>query len=211
MSNVISAYHPYQNTIYTGRSTAISSAAGKKSSALLPTDLAQPLNQFCIGNTPKSTSSAGVSANMAPLRLDSDTIDDLASRYDCTDMSQEEYDQLLDELLAAGELTEEDLKLLGHSRYASTMTPIDINTFKSGYLADLNELPPGNYIDGFYGSIGIEELLNRLDGATSDVRINVLYWAQQEKSQKHYDPQTGWTQDEKAQAFQKLYDILQRM
>lgn len=120
----------------------------------------------------------------------------LAEKYDPSSMTQEQYDAFLDELCEMGALHPEDLTDLGHSRYQFGFVKLTAESCRS-YLANGADLPPVSYVPKFK------------DGAR---RINLLYWAQEEKAWQYYDADKGtWLQSHKAQAFQQIYDILQGM
>ena len=140
----------------------------------------------------KSVAGGGVTTS-----LSSSELKDLASKYDPTNMSQEEYEKFLDELHEQGMIDEEDLLELEHSDYVPSVQKVSLEHGCITTLANGADLPSGGKVIDF--SMGAK-------------RVNVLYWAQYEKSFKYYDSeQADWVPTNKATAFEKIYDVLAMM
>lgn len=118
----------------------------------------------------------------------------LAQKYSPASMTQEAYDRFLDELCQLGVLSASYLADLGHSSHIG-MTKITAETLRPT-LANAAEQPPF-HVPTFQ------------DGAS---RVNLFYWAQEEKAWKYFDEgKNQWLPTHKAAAFQQLYDIFQGM
>lgn len=185
MIGSVSGQNYYANMIqnYKNRSAAVSSQ-GRFGEAV---SVAQKQS------TPLEASNGSKYSNRSTGNVD---IKDLATRYNPTDMTQDEYERFLDELYANGIVNESELFELEHSQYVPSVQkrPDGIITT----LANGADLPPGGMVADF--SMGAK-------------RVNVLFWAQYEKSFKQYDSERGgWFQPtDKAAAFEKIYDILKMM
>lgn len=128
--------------------------------------------------------------------LTDDDWKELASKYDPSCMTQQEYDCFLDDLVEMGALHTSDLADLGHSEYAPKWVLITAATLRP-QMANESELPPGGSVPTF------------VDGRKY---VNILYWAQEEKSWQYYDEdQNGWARDHKALAFGQIYQVLRQM
>lgn len=133
--------------------------------------------------------------------LSGSDIDALVQKYDPNNMTQQEYNDFLDELYYLGVLTEKELSLLGYSdssdAVAALVTPLDFGILNRGFLANGENLPSSGWQPGF--SFGAYQ-------------VDVLSMAQWEKSFKYYDAeQSEWLPSSKARAYQKMYDVLLTM
>lgn len=120
----------------------------------------------------------------------------LAEKYDPRSMTRAQYDAFLDDLREMGAINAEDLQILGHSAYQGMVKLTAENAFTCTIL-DCGSLPGGGFVPKFE------------HGAS---RVDLWAWAQEEKSWKVYDEErNNWVPSHKAEAFEQIYDILQRM
>ena len=187
MIGSVSGQSYYANMIqnYKNRSAAVSSQGG----------FGEAVSVAQKQSTPLEASNGSKYSNRSTGNVD---IKDLATRYNPTDMTQGEYERFLDELYANGIVNESELFELEHSQYVPSVQKVSEEDLRVGYISTLAngaDLPPGGMVADF--SMGAK-------------RVNVLFWAQYEKSFKQYDTERGgWFQPtDKAAAFEKIYDIL---
>lgn len=120
----------------------------------------------------------------------------LAEKYDPRSMTRAQYDAFLDDLREMGAINAEDLQILGHSAYQGMVKLTAENAFSCTTL-NWEDLPAGGFVPKFE------------HGAS---RVDLWAWAQEEKSWKVYDEErNNWVPSHKAEAFEQIYDILQRM
>lgn len=120
----------------------------------------------------------------------------LAEKYDPRSMTRTQYDAFLDDLREMGAINAEDLQILGHSAYQGMVKLTAENAFSCTTL-NWEDLPAGGFVPKFE------------HGAS---RVDLWAWAQEEKSWKVYDEErNNWVPSHKAEAFEQIYDILQRM
>ena len=120
----------------------------------------------------------------------------LAEKYDPRSMTRAQYDAFLDDLREMGAINAEDLQILGHSAYQGMVKLTAENAFSCTTL-NWEDLPAGGFVPKFE------------HGAS---RVDLWAWAQEEKSWKVYDEErNNWAPSHKAEAFEQIYDILQRM
>ena len=120
----------------------------------------------------------------------------LAEKYDPRSMTRAQYDAFLDDLREMGAINAEDLQILGHSAYQG-MGKLTAETAFSCTTLNWEDLPAGGFVPKFE------------HGAS---RVDLWAWAQEEKSWKVYDEErNNWVPSHKAEAFEQIYDILQRM
>ena len=120
----------------------------------------------------------------------------LAEKYAPRSMTRAQYDAFLDDLREMGAINAEDLQILGHSAYQGMVKLTAENAFTCTIL-DCGSLPGGGFVPKFE------------HGAS---RVDLWAWAQEEKSWKVYDEErNNWVPSHKAEAFEQIYDILQRM
>lgn len=120
----------------------------------------------------------------------------LAEKYDPRSMTRTQYDAFLDDLREMGAINAEDLQILGHSAYQGMVKLTAENAF-SCTTPNWEDLPAGGFVPKFE------------HGAS---RVDLWAWAQEEKSWKVYDEErNNWVPSHKAEAFEQIYDILQRM
>lgn len=120
----------------------------------------------------------------------------LAEKYDPRSITRAQYDAFLDDLREMGAINAEDLQILGHSAYQGMVKLTAENAFSCTTL-NWEDLPAGGFVPKFE------------HGAS---RVDLWAWAQEEKSWKVYDEErNNWVPSHKAEAFEQIYDILQRM
>lgn len=120
----------------------------------------------------------------------------LSEKYDPRSMTRAQYDAFLDDLREMGAINAEDLQILGHSAYQGMVKLTAENAFSCTTL-NWEDLPAGGFVPKFE------------HGAS---RVDLWAWAQEEKSWKVYDEErNNWVPSHKAEAFEQIYDILQRM
>lgn len=120
----------------------------------------------------------------------------LAEKYDPRSMTRAQYDAFLDDLREMGAINAEDLQILGHSAYQGMVKLTAENAFSCTTL-NWEDLPAGGFVPKFE------------HGAS---RVDLWAWVQEEKSWKVYDEErNNWVPSHKAEAFEQIYDILQRM
>lgn len=188
-----------------GRTNSVGegSSASGNATITLPSEEIKEAFKAYLQEGMKNVNMQGTSQEVegSNVSLSDDDVAALAKKYDTQNMTQQEYDDFLEELYDLGVISEDELSLLGYSNnedaVASLVTPLDFGVLNRGFLANGDDLPANGWQPGF--SLGASQ-------------VDVLSMAQWEKSFKYYDvDQSKWLQSNKAKAYEKIYDVLLTM
>lgn len=134
------------------------------------------------------------------IELSDQEIAELAGKYDVSNMTQDQYNEFLDELVEKGALTKSDTMWLGRSGLQRIDVDLDVLFTKGGAPGPITISSAGN----FNGKM--KESLEDTDG-------NLIVWLESLLSQQKKGT-NGGTRDssgQRAEALNTLYDIVKRM
>lgn len=198
--NPVAAFNAYGNFSQTeARKDASRAGGSEKTLNVLEFSAAKQIFSDYLENFDKNFGDAYQAGRTAVSSLDSETLRELAGKYKIQNISQDEYDHLLDELYEAGVFSKQELQVLGH--YASADLPISMTLITPDSLLPTlanNADFQGGYIPAAFRS-----------GAS---RVDLLALAQYEKSFQYYNTEkNSWEHTFRGSAFQKLYDVLENL